>query len=67
MIQHEKGGIRKLEKEFDFSDKSAFVLYASNGSMKTSFSKALKDISDGVFPKEEVFGREATRRMSKKL
>lgn len=32
-------GIKKLQKEFDFSDRSAFVIYASNGSMKTSFTK----------------------------
>jgi len=53
-------GIKKLEKEFDFSDKAAFILYASNGSMKTSFTKTLKDISNGESPKEEVFGREST-------
>ena len=53
-------GIRKLEKEFDFTDKPAFIIYASNGSMKTSFTKTLKDISNGELPKEEVFGREAT-------
>ncbi|MBP2634014.1 MAG: hypothetical protein H6Q70_4642 [Firmicutes bacterium] len=38
-------GIRKLKTEFDFRDKSAFIIYASNGSMKTSFTKTLKDIS----------------------
>lgn len=38
-------GIRKFEKEFDFSDTAAFIIYASNGSMKTSFTKTLKDIS----------------------
>lgn len=52
-------GIKKLQKEFDFSDGSAFVIYASNGSMKTSFTKTLKDISNGESPKEEVFGRES--------
>lgn len=53
-------GIKKFEKEFDFSDKAAFIIYASNGSMKTSFTKTLKDISKGESPKEEVFGREST-------
>ena len=53
-------GIRKFEKEFDFSTKAAFIIYASNGSMKTSFTKTLKDISNGKSPKEEVFGREST-------
>lgn len=53
-------GIRKFEKEFDFSNTAAYIIYASNGSMKTSFTKALKDISNGESPKEEVFGREST-------
>ena len=53
-------GIKKFKKEFDFSDKAAFIIYASNGSMKTSFTKTLKDISKGESPKEEVFGREST-------
>ncbi|MBC3886800.1 hypothetical protein GH810_00520 [Acetobacterium paludosum] len=60
-------GIKKLEKEFDFSDKPAFILYASNGSMKTSFSKTLKDISNGESPKEEVFGRESTYTIENEL
>lgn len=60
-------GIKKLEKEFDFSDKAAFILYASNGSMKTSFSKTLKDISNGDLPKEEVFGRESTYTIENEL
>lgn len=53
-------GIRKFEKEFDFSHMAAFIIYASNGSMKTSFTKTLKDISNGETPKEEVFGRESS-------
>ena len=53
-------GIRKFEKEFDFSKKAAFIIYASNGSMKTSFTKTLRDISNGQNPKEEVFGRKST-------
>jgi len=53
-------GIKKFENEFDFSDKTAFIIYASNGSMKTSFTKTLKNISNGESPKEEVFGREST-------
>ena len=60
-------GIRKLKTEFDFSDKSAFIIYASNGSMKTSFTKTLKDISNGESPKEEVFGREATYTIENEL
>lgn len=60
-------GIRKLKKEFDFSDKAAFIIYASNGSMKTSFAKTLKDISNGKEPKEEVYGRNATYKIENEL
>lgn len=60
-------GIRKFEKEFNFSDKAAFIIYASNGSMKTSFTKTLKDISNGENPKEEVFGRESTYTIENEL
>jgi len=50
-------GIRKMQKCFDFTNKAAYILYASNGCMKTSFAKTLKDISEGITPKEEVYGR----------
>lgn len=53
-------GIKKFEKIFDFSKKAAFIIYASNGSMKTSFTKSLGDIASGTMPKEEVFGRVPT-------
>lgn len=46
-------GIKKLEKVFDFSKKAAFIIYASNGSMKTSFTKSLGDIASGTMPKED--------------
>jgi energy-coupling factor transporter ATP-binding protein EcfA2 len=52
-------GIKHIEKEFDFSQQKAYIIYASNGSMKTSFTKTLKDISVGHAPKEEIFGRES--------
>jgi hypothetical protein len=32
-------GIGKLEKDFDFSTSKSFIIYASNGTMKTSFAK----------------------------
>ena len=40
-------GIKKLEKEFIFSNK-AFAIYAPNGSMKTSFAKTFKDLISAV-------------------
>jgi len=40
-------GIKKLKCELDFSACNTFVIYASNGVMKTSFAKTLKAISGG--------------------
>jgi hypothetical protein len=59
-------GIKKLEKEFDFSQNRTFSIYAPNGVMKTSFAKVfskfqaglkkdLDDIKDNVFGIEPVF------------
>ncbi len=59
-------GIKKLEKEFDFSDRSTYAIYAPNGVMKTSFAKTLEDIrlnrpsKDLIFPARETL-REATK------
>lgn len=52
-------GIKKLEQEFDFTKKHAFIIYASNGTMKTSFTKTMKNISNEIPPKEEVYGRKS--------
>lgn len=51
-------GIKKLEHDFDFSDSNGCVIYASNGTMKTSFAKTFIDISEGNVPKDRIYGRE---------
>ena len=33
-------GIKQLEYDFDFKKRSNYLIYASNGMMKTSFTKA---------------------------
>lgn len=52
-------GIKSLEHEFDFSGgKNSFLIYASNGAMKTSFAQVfddlthdpVKDAEDRIFP-----------------
>ena len=41
-------GIKKLNASFDFSqEKKVHIIYASNGTMKTSFSKTIKDLQLG--------------------
>jgi len=48
-------GIKKLETKFDFSSKKVFAIYAPNGTMKTSFAKSFKDLSNNKEPKDLVF------------
>ena len=55
-------GIRKLEKDFDFSTRKVFSLYAPNGSMKTSFAKTFKDFSSGKETKDTIFTERVTIR-----
>ncbi|MCR4692312.1 MAG: hypothetical protein K5664_00340 [Firmicutes bacterium] len=50
-------GIKKLEHEFDFTKNHCCLIYASNGVMKTSFTKTFKALSVGKKPSDEVFKR----------
>ena len=47
-------GIGKLNYTFDFTQKNAVVIYAPNGTMKTSFAKTFRDVSASVMPKDLV-------------
>lgn len=47
-------GIGKMSAELEFRHKG-FAIYAPNGVMKTSFAKAMKDISEGNKPKDLHF------------
>jgi len=48
-------GIKKMQHEFVFGDKNGCVIYSSNGTMKTSLAKTLKDISEKKVPKDMLF------------
>lgn len=49
-------GIKSLRHEFKFSTKhSTFSIYASNGSMKTSFAKVFEEISEERDPEDSVY------------
>ena len=48
-------GIKKLEYDFDFSKHKNYLIYASNGMMKTSFTKTFKALSLGKKPADEIF------------
>ena len=53
-------GIKSLEYVFDFKKRKNYLLYASNGMMKTSFTKTFKALSLGKKPADEVFQRKTT-------
>ena len=59
-------GIGSLEKEFDFSGRKIFSIYASNGSMKTSFAKTFQDLSRDELTKDEIYQDRETIRDIKK-
>jgi hypothetical protein len=40
-------GIKSLKHEFDFSDTTAFAIYAPNGAMKSSFALTFRALSSG--------------------
>lgn len=54
-------GIKKLEKEFVFSNRT-FAIYAPNGSMKTSFAKAFKDLMKEEETKDLIYPERKTVR-----
>ena len=55
-------GIRAMDAEFDFSNKSASIIYAPNGAMKTSFAQTFKDHSEGNESKDRIYSDRVTIR-----
>lgn len=53
-------GIKSLQHEFDTTNGQAFIIYAPNGSMKTSFTKVFEDISMGLKPSDRIFSNRVT-------
>jgi len=60
-------GINKLEQDFDFSEHNAVLIYASNGTMKTSFAKTFLDISNGDEPEDRIYGRDTSCNIEKTI
>lgn len=48
-------GIKQLDYTFDFSEKNGYLIYAPNGTMKTSFARSFQDISNGLIPKDKIY------------
>ncbi len=47
-------GIRSFKYEFEF-EKPVYAIYASNGSMKSSFAQTLLDYKNGAVPKDRYY------------
>lgn len=48
-------GIKKLQTQFDFSQKKAYAIYAANGAMKSSLAQTFKDIADATPSRDRIF------------
>ena len=48
-------GIHELTHTFSFEESKSNLIYAPNGTMKTSFAKTFRDISKDLSPKDEIF------------
>ncbi len=55
-------GIRSLDTEFDFSSQSANLIYAPNGTMKTSFARTFKDVTENKQSVDRVYPDRKTTR-----
>ena len=58
-------GIKKLEHNFDFEkniDKKIYLIYAPNGTMKTSFADTLNDYSKNIETKDRIYPNNNTIR-----
>lgn len=58
-------GINKLNHTIDFKGKKGYIIYAPNGTMKTSFARTFEDISKNKDSKELVFNQEPIRKVTK--
>lgn len=53
-------GIGKLQHEFDFDESNSYIIYAPNGTMKTSFAKTMQMVSKNEKPKDLVYNKKST-------
>ena len=55
-------GIKKLTRNFDFSETTVYAIYAPNGSMKSSLAQTFKDIADEQQSLDRIFPSRTTVR-----
>ncbi len=58
-------GIKKLKKQFDFSQDRVFAIYAPNGAMKSSLAQTFRDVATGAASMDRIFpARKPTRKIT---
>ena len=57
-------GIKKMNEEIDFYDTNVSIIYAPNGTMKSSLANTFRDIRDGKKVEEKIFGNESIYRIT---
>lgn len=50
-------GINRMIHSIDYSNNNVAIIYAPNGTMKSSLAKTFKDLHEGRQPQELIFGR----------
>ena len=55
-------GIKEFNEELHFLKKRTIAIYASNGTMKTSFAKTFKNLSKGENSEDKIFTENKTKR-----
>lgn len=53
-------GIKKMRHNIDFAGSNVTVIYASNGTMKSSFARTFEAVRDEKNVEEQVFGRQSS-------
>lgn len=57
-------GLQNMDFSVDYSNNNVAVIYAPNGTMKSSLAKTLRDVHDGKEPEEKIFGRPSNYKFS---
>ncbi len=55
-------GIKRLQHQFDFSQRKAYAVYAPNGVMKSSLAYTFKDLAEGKTTQDRIFPTRVSRR-----
>lgn len=55
-------GIKKLEKQLDFTGETVYAVYAPNGAMKSSLAQIFQDIADGQLSTDRIFSTRLSSR-----